>query len=147
MLTVKEKKAIDYAISILEKRMLSGPQISNADSVKKFMFLKLNDKEREQFDVMFLNTQNVLIEHSTMFMGTIDQSPVFPREIVKKALELNARSIILAHNHPSGISAPSLADKSITAAIVAACDLFSITVMDHIIVGNDSYSFAEHGLI
>lgn len=147
MFTVKEQKAIAYAVSILEKKIKTGIIISSPESVKQYLFLKLNSLEREQFDVLFLNTQNELIDHSPMFYGTIDQSPVFPREIIRKALTLNAAAIILAHNHPTGVSHPSEADKRITTIIGEACGIMDIRLLDHIIVGSSCYSFAEHGLL
>jgi DNA repair protein RadC len=110
--------------------------------------LRLGTEKREHFEVAYFNSQHFLIETVRMFSGTINQSPVFPREIVRKGLELNAAAVVLMHNHPSGIAEPSAADRAITDLVVDACKLLDIRVLDHIIVGNRAtYSFADKGLI
>jgi len=147
--TVKEQKAIDYAIGLIKSKALTGQvSFTSASSVQEYLHLKLATETREQFNVLFLNSQNQLISDEIMFSGTINQAPVFPREIVKRALMLNAAAIILAHNHPSGIADPSSADRAITNLIQDAASLMDIRVLDHIIVGSTNcYSFAEHGLL
>jgi DNA repair protein RadC len=82
-----------------------------------------------------------------MFRGTIDSASVYPRDVAKAALELNAAAVIFAHNHPSGISVPSSADINITRKLKSALELFDIRVLDHIIIGDTTYSFAESSLI
>ena len=125
-----------------------GIAFVSPDRVKDYLILELSNLESERFDVLFLNNQNQLIKHVPMFYGTIDGAAVYPREVVKLALELNAAALILAHNHPSGTCEPSSADKKITTRIKAAMETIDIRVLDHVIVGGtNTYSFAESGII
>ena len=102
----------------------------------------------EQFRVLFLNKKNMLLGDEVMVTGTIDQTPVYPREIVKKALFHEAGAIILVHNHPSGNSKPSNADIDLTAQIVNACNTINVSVHDHVIIGNgEYYSFKSNMLL
>lgn len=104
--------------------------------------------EREQFGVLWLNVRNGLICAEILFHGTIDGATVYPREVVKRALELNAVALILTHNHPSGSSSPSEADRHITAKLVKALALIEVRLLDHVIVGADTHhSMAEAGTI
>jgi DNA repair protein RadC len=102
-------------------------------------------QDREYFALMLLNSQHKVLECSIIFSGTIDGASIYPREIVKAALYANAAAVILAHNHPSGQPEPSSADKRITERIKSALALVDIRVLDHIIVGDSCYSFAESG--
>lgn len=96
----------------------------------------------------YLNQQNQLIAHETLFAGSISSTEVHPREVVKRALYFNAAAVILAHNHPSGETTPSQADKALTQRLVQTLQLVDIRVPDHLIVGGRQiYSFAEHGLL
>lgn len=105
-------------------------------------------KEEENFLVIYCNASHAIIQHHIESVGTIDGAAVYPRNIAKRALELNACAVILAHNHPSGTLKPSLADKNITLDIEEALSLFEIKVLDHIIVTKkESYSFAQNGLV
>ena len=98
--------------------------------------------------MLYLNSQHKLIEVDELFMGTIDGAAVYPREIAKAALGHNAAAVILGHNHPSGITEPSAADRRITERIVSALGLLDIRVLDHVIVSTEgSFSFAEEGLM
>ncbi|HCF4815162.1 TPA: DNA repair protein RadC, partial [Pseudomonas aeruginosa] len=104
--------------------------------------------EREEFRVLYLDNQNQLIAHETLFTGTINRTEVHPREVVKRALHFNVAAVILAHNHPSGETTPSQADKALTQRLVQVLQLVDIRVPDHLIVGGRQiYSFAEHGLL
>jgi DNA repair protein RadC len=104
--------------------------------------------EREVFGCLFLDNRHRLIALEEMFLGTIDGASVHPREVVKRALKLNAAAVILAHNHPSGVAEPSQADELITARIRDALALVDIRVLDHLVVGGTTVtSFAERGLI
>ena len=97
---------------------------------------------------LFLDNQHRLIAHETLFAGTINHTQVHPREVVKRALHFNAAAVILAHNHPSGATTPSQADKALTQRLVQALQLVDIRVPDHLIVGGmQILSFAEHGLL
>lgn len=108
---------------------------------------ELEEEEREVFMVLFLDNQNRLIYKEKMFFGTINQTEVHPREIIKRALKYNAAAIIVAHNHPSGSCLPSESDRSLTKKIEMACELVDIRFVDHIIVGKgDYFSFEEEKL-
>jgi DNA repair protein RadC len=116
--------------------------------VKNYLTLSLALEEREHFHVLFLNNQHKLLLDDRLFSGTIDGASVYPREVVKRALQCNAAAVILAHNHPSGICVPSEADKSITDKLKQALSTIDIRILDHIIVGHmETYSFAEHGAL
>ena len=105
-------------------------------------------RETEQFRVLFLDRKNVLIADEEQARGTVDHVPVYPREVVKRALELNASALILVHNHPSGDPTPSEADIAMTHQIAAAATALSITLHDHLIVGKSrELSFRSEGLI
>jgi DNA repair protein RadC len=116
--------------------------------VKNYLTLSLALEEREHFHVLFLNNQHKLLLDDRLFSGTIDGASVYPREVVKRALQCNAAAVIIAHNHPSGICVPSEADKSITGKLKQALSTIDIRILDHIIVGHmETYSFAEHGAL
>jgi DNA repair protein RadC len=118
------------------------------DAVKNFLCLKLGGLPHEIFGVMFLNSQNGMIAFDEMFRGTVSQTSVYPREVVKRALQLNAAAVVLVHNHPSGAVQPSRADEHLTQTLKAALALVDVRVLDHIIVGGDrSLSMAEQGLL
>ncbi len=124
------------------------PSLTSASQANDYIYVKMRDLSREVFSCLFLNSQNQVICYEEIFQGTINQAPVFPRELAKKALDYNAAAIILAHNHPSGVAEPSLADKEITELICDAMALLDIRVLDHFVVGKSKlYSFAEHGLL
>jgi DNA repair protein RadC len=145
---VAEDAIIAQAMSILESRLRTKTTaFTSPDQSKQFVRCKLQQLEHEVFSVLFLDNQNYLIEYTEMFRGTIDSASVYPREVSKAALELNAAAVIFAHNHPSGISVPSSADRNITSKLKSALELFDIRVLDHIIIGDTTYSFAESGLI
>ena len=117
------------------------PQIkicNSNDAYQNFAIL-IEDEMQENFLVIYLDNHQRYITYKILFKGTIDKSIVNPREIVKEALLINATRIIIMHNHPSGVLTPSEADDISTKAIVNACNLFNITLLDHIIVGNKKY--------
>ena len=113
-------------------------------------YLKLSflGQEHESFKVMFLDNRNGLISDEELFRGTIDGAAIYPREVVKAAIAFNAAAVIFSHNHPSGNSDPSEADKSITSRLSEALKLIDVRVLDHIVIGeNETCSFVEHGLV
>lgn len=127
-----------------KERQMAGGTAEMLD----YFYSQLAHREREIFMVVFFDNQNRFIHSSEMFAGTINSVEVHPREIVKEALVHNASSLVLAHNHPSGLSRPSKADHAVTRQIVAACRLMNIQVLDHIVIGRgESVSFAERGWI
>ncbi|MEY3666329.1 MAG: hypothetical protein RLZZ153_2511 [Pseudomonadota bacterium] len=116
--------------------------------VKEFLRLWLRDQPRECFAALFLDTQHQLIRAETLFQGTVSQTAVYPRELARRSLELNASALVVAHNHPSGLCEPSMADRALTAALRAALQPLDINLVDHLIVADaDCFSFAEAGLI
>lgn len=122
--------------------------LNSACSVKAYLHQLIMWQEREVFVVLFLNNQNQLIRYEEMFSGTVNCVEVHPREILRVALKVNAVSVILAHNHPSGNEKPSRADLLLTKKIAQVCELVGIGVLDHLVVGKfNTFSFAEHGLI
>jgi len=125
------------------KKYLHSPM----DTIK-FLFNKARTMEHEQFGMILVNNQNSVISVETLGVGTIDSSAVYPREVVKVALANNARGVILFHNHPSGISEPSSADRRITTKLKDALALVDVQVLDHVVFGEaDTTSFAERGWI
>ena len=109
---------------------------------------KISTADREMFYVYYLNTKNAVIESAIHTIGGRESSAVYPAEVCKSALILGATALIFVHNHPSGDPDPSLCDRDITRQLCAACHLFQIRVLDHLIIGRDCfYSFADHGLI
>ena len=131
-----------------EKAIYTSATLTSPGQTKDLLRLRLGDKEREIFCVLYLNSQHGLIEVEELFMGTIDGAAVYPREIAKAALQRNAAAVILGHNHPSGTTEPSAADKRITERICSALGLLDIRVLDHVIVSTQStFSFAEGGLL
>jgi len=126
-----------------EKDVLSSPQ-----QVRDYLVLKLGSRLKEVFLVLFLDAQNRLIASEEMFSGTLTQTSVYPREVVKRALHFNAAAVIFAHNHPSGVTKQSQADEMITQELKKALALVDVRVLDHFIVaGNNTLSFVERGLL
>jgi len=136
-------------ILLIEKRFQrhDGTLISPSNT-HNYLVAKLARSEREIFSCIYLDNQHRVIGYEELFYGTIDGASVYPREIVKAALKHNAAAVIFAHNHPSGITTPSQADKDITGKLIAALKTVDIRVLDHIIVGgSQTLSFSEKGLI
>jgi DNA repair protein RadC len=124
------------------------PVLANPRTVREFLAIHHAGCEREIFSCIFLDNRHRLIALEQLFAGTIDGAAVHPREVVKRALQINAAAVILTHNHPSGVAEPSQADELITVRIRDALALVDIRVLDHLIVGGSTVtSFAERGLI
>ncbi|WP_438451929.1 RadC family protein [Vibrio alginolyticus] len=138
---------LERAAEALATKYKREGTFTNPTNVKEYLKLKLGAHEREVFAVMFLDNQHQLISFEELFFGTIDAASIYPREVLKTALNHNAAAVIFAHNHPSGIAEPSQADKRITQRLIDALKLVDIRVLDHIVVGEDCVSFAEKGLI
>ena len=148
MFSEKCERAIKKALKLMEEESpayTTSEAFLSSSTTKDFWKLRLGNRKNEQFDILFLNNQHQQIACETLFKGTIDSSAVYPRVIIQKILEHNAAAVILGHNHPSGICVPSQADKSITKKIQEACNTIDVRVLDHIIVGNGTYSFSESG--
>jgi DNA repair protein RadC len=144
-----ENAVILAALAILEARLKTvGCVLNSGDAVRDFLQLQLGGLDREVFAVLFLNAQHALIAFEVLFEGTLTQTSVYPREVVRQALTHNAASVILAHNHPSGLTAPSKADESLTETLSGALRLVDVRVLDHMVVGRGpAFSFAERGLL
>ena len=143
----REDATIKRALRILENRIREpGQSFNSVESARNYLTLKLAPLEREVFTVLFLDNQHRLIASEDMFLGTINESAVHPREVVKRALQHNAAALIVAHNHPSGRAVASLPDIQVTDRLKAALRLVDITLLDHfIIAGIIVVSLAEQG--
>jgi DNA repair protein RadC len=138
---------LKQAAEALAQKYKREGSFTNPENVKEYLKLKLGCHDREVFALMLLDNQHQLIQFNELFFGTIDAASVYPREVVKAALNANAAAVILAHNHPSGIAEPSLADRQITTKLIDALQLIDVRVLDHIVVGEQCVSFAERGWI
>lgn len=137
---------LELARRAIAEQLEEGVNLNSPDTVKAYLQMMLAAKPYEAFAVLFLDVRNRLIETLELFRGSLTQTSVYPREIVKAALDRNAASVILAHNHPSGKAEPSSADHSLTRVLKQSLNLVDIEVLDHFIVaGSKVYSFAEHG--
>ena len=145
--TPAQQSVITEALNLVQERAATEGEFMTSPS-QTFDYFRLfyaGKKDREHFAVMHLDSQHRVLECTVLFSGTIDGAAIYPREIVKAALHVNAAAVILAHNHPSGEPKPSTADKRITERIKDALALLDIRVLDHIIVGDSCYSFAQSG--
>ena len=132
----------------LNEQLQQRDVFKSPQQVRDYLVLKLGSLTREVFLVLFLDTKNHLVATEEMFAGTLTQTSVYPREVVKRALHHNAASVIFAHNHPSGIAQQSQADELLTKQLKQALALVDVRVLDHFIVaGNNTLSFSEHGLL
>ncbi|KQV41126.1 DNA repair protein RadC [Massilia sp. Root335] len=137
---------MELARRAIAEQLQTGEAFGSPDLVKRYLRIKLGGQRHESFVVLFLDVKNRLIADRELFRGTLTQTSVYPREVVIEALTRNAASVILAHNHPSGLPEPSDADLRLTQALVQALGLVDIRVLDHFIVaGPLVHSFAEHG--
>jgi DNA repair protein RadC len=131
-----------------EERVVPGKQIGSPDDSRNFLLARLRDRPHEVFCCLFLDNRHRVLAFDELFRGTIDNTTVYPREVVKQALERNAAAVILAHNHPSGVAEPSEADQLITRRIKSALDLVDVRLLDHFIVGDQvCVSLASRGMI
>lgn len=140
---------IDAALSILGRRLRTpGALFDSPAATRDYVRLHLAGWDRERFAVLFLDGQHRLIELEVMFEGTLTQTSVYPREVVRRALHWNAAAVILAHNHPSGLAEPSTADQHLTRALRAALAVVDVRVLDHLVIGwPDVVSLAERGMM
>lgn len=139
---------IATARTCLDSMFVREAALGSPDAAKDYLSLKLGQLEHEVFAVVFLDAQNRVIECREMFRGTLTQTSVYPREVVKASLQLNAAALILAHNHPSGVAEPSRADEYLTQTLKTALAMIDVRVIDHMVVaGGRVVSFAERGLL
>ncbi len=139
---------LEIARRALAAELAAQPVFDAPQAVKQYLRLQLAHLPHEVFAVLFLDHQHRLIALEEMFRGTLSQTSVYPREVVKRALALNAGAVVLAHNHPSGVAEPSRADEFLTQSLKGALALVDVRVLDHMVVGTaDVVSFAERGLL
>jgi DNA repair protein RadC len=139
-------EVLSQARRVLSQRVRRGATMSSPQTVKDYLRLEIGTLEHEVFCVLFLDAQHRIIAFRQMFRGTMSQTSVYPREVVKEALSLNSAAVALSHNHPSGSATASSADVHLTQALKAALALVDVRVIDHIVVtGAEVCSFAEMG--
>ncbi len=145
---VQLQAVFEMSSRALREQIKARDVLSSPQQVRDYLTLKLARQLKEVFLVLFLDAQNRLIATEEMFTGTLTQTSVYPREVVKRALHFNAAAVMFAHNHPSGVAKQSQADEMITKTLKEALDLVDVRVLDHFIVaGNDTLSFVEAGLL
>ena len=143
------KASFELARRALAREMATRDSFSSPGKVRDWLRLKLATRQNEVFMALWLDAQNRLIKADELFSGTLTQTSVYPREVVKSALANNAAAVILAHNHPSGVAEPSAADEMLTQNLKAALAMVDVKVLDHFIVAGTGVplSFAERGLL
>lgn len=145
---VADDTRIARALDILGRRMRATDALTSPGAVRDYLRLSLAGREHEVFVVVLLDAQYRVLRCEELFRGTLTQTSVYPREVVKTVLAVNAGSVIFAHNHPSGVSEPSRADELLTRNLKSALALVDVNVLDHFVVaGADWISFAERGLL
>ena len=139
---------METARRALAQQMVATPVFDSPGRVKDYLGLQLGSRPQEVFAVLFLDGQHRLLRLEEMFHGTLTQTSVYPREVLRRALVLNAAAVVLAHNHPSGVAEPSRADEYLTQTLKTALQMIDVRVLDHIIVGQGQVvSMAERGLL
>ncbi len=138
---------LEMARRYLFESLQRGDTLSSPQDTRQYLSSQLRDYPHEVFAALFLDQRHRVICFEELFRGTIDGASVYPREVVKKALQHNAAALIFAHNHPSGVAEPSQADEQITRRLIDALKLVDVRVLDHFVVGDEVVSFAERGLL
>jgi DNA repair protein RadC len=142
------KAAMELARRHYLEPLRAGPGLNTPDATCRFLVAQLRDRRYEVFCCLFLDNRHRLIAFEEIFRGTIDGANVYPREVVRQTLLHNAAAVIVAHNHPSGITEPSQADEFVTRRLKEALALVDVRILDHFIVGDGRcFSFSEHGLL
>tara|TARA_R110002073_G_scaffold115618_2_gene253411 strand:+ start:343 stop:1182 length:840 start_codon:yes stop_codon:yes gene_type:complete len=146
---IQELKIVEASAQrMMRARVMNRPVLTSWEALLDYCHTAMAHRETEQFRILFLDRKNVLIADEEQAKGTVDHVPVYPREVVKRALELNASAIILVHNHPSGDPTPSDADIAMTGQIQDAADVLGITLHDHLIIGKEcELSFRAGGYL
>ncbi len=140
------KAAIELATRYLEERIRRSDALTSPAHTSQFLCARLRSRPHEVFACLFLDNRHRVISFEEMFRGTIDGASVHPREVAKRALELNAAALIAAHNHPSGVAEPSRSDRAITSRLRDALALVDVRLLDHFVIGDgEVVSFAERG--
>jgi len=133
----------------LRQRLRSKQYLRSSREVADYLTHAMRDQKREVFMVIFLDAEHAIIDSRIVAEGTITSNTIYPRELVKEALSVNAAALVVAHNHPSGNQTPSAADRRLTKNLYLACALMNINLLDHLLIAgaNAPYSFADHGLM
>ena len=142
------KAALEIAKRFSRETSRVSDRISSSDDVYQTVRLRMRDLHREEFRVLFLTGRNDILAEKTIFEGSLTESVVSAREIIREGVNHCAAAVVFLHNHPSGDPSPSIEDKRVTQKLKTACEAADIKVLDHIIIGKDDYySFADHGLL
>ena len=142
------KALLALAARYHRERLVSGPVLVSSSAVRGYLRCRLAGARRELFAALFLDSRHYLIRFEVLFSGTVDRAAVHPREVLRRALELNAAAVILAHNHPSGIAEPSSSDVALTASLERLLEEIDVRLLDHVVVGRGAeVSLAERGLL
>ena len=149
MLTAKstEQDVLAAAEGILKGRLERLGSLNNPTDATDFLRMRLGALQHEEFHVLWLDNRHRILDCQKLFTGTVDGASIYPREVVRAALSINASAAILAHNHPSGIAEPSAADRNITNELRDALRLIGVRILDHIVVGAECVSMASRGLM
>jgi DNA repair protein RadC len=149
LFTTQEQSTIDQAISILESKVLNSDYLTSPSAVRNFLRVKLGSLDHEEFFVVWLSNSHQVIAVDRMAIGDLSNAAVYPRQIYKRALQVNCAAALIAHSHPNNCSDPSLADKNLTKVLKEGLTLIGeIRLLDHFIITKNSiYSFAENGLL
>ena len=145
---VTTDEILTMARKLIKRQFVRGKALTSPEATREYLMLELGLLEREVFYCLFLDNQHRVLKAECCFQGTINSANIYPREVVKRALQVNASAVIMAHNHPSGLAEPSEPDRAITRRLIDALSLVDVRVLDHFIIGGDeNFSFAEHGLL
>ncbi|ASK34565.1 DNA repair protein RadC [Alcanivorax sp. N3-2A] len=145
---VTPEAIVRTAAAILQENLARGDYLSHPEAAAHFLQMALANEKNEHFAVLFLNNKHQVLGFERLFFGTVDGTTVHPRIVVQKALEWNAASVILAHNHPSGHSEPSQADRTVTELLVKALKLIDVRVLDHLVVSRSGWeSLSRRGWV
>ena len=142
-----EQDVLAAAEGILKGRLERQGSLTNPTDATDFLRMRLGALQHEEFHVLWLDNRHRILECQKLFTGTVDGASIYPREVVRAALSVNASAAIFAHNHPSGIAEPSAADRNITNELRDALRLIGVRMLDHIVVGAECVSMANRGLL
>jgi DNA repair protein RadC len=143
---VQLQASLEMARRHLHETLTRGDALASPQDTRRYLLAQLRDYPHEVFAALFLDSRHRVIKYQELFYGTIDGASVYPREVVRRALQYNAAALIFAHNHPSGVAEPSQADRQLTDRLKNALGLVEVRVLDHIVVGDgECVSFAERG--
>ncbi len=131
----------------LKERLIGKRYLHSSEDVKQFLIHSMRGLKNEVFTVIFLDASHGILESRVLAEGTVNVNTIYPRELIKLALQYNAAALVVAHNHPSGALKPSSQDIKLTKNLYLICSFMQIQLLDHLIIGDGSYSFADHGLI